>query len=457
MAGLPITEVPETISPLNPFHLHFNSRELVGNAPGAWQLREEFQAVCPTAKVPKNSSINPFNPLYNHYNPTKLVGIDARSQELRQALWADFPTADVSKEEDINPFNPFYNHYDPNKLINGLHREVQAELEQRGLPHKHDRTLGLRLIEHNTKITLHGGFHEIQSRRLEAMETARLEAAAVRPADSCRFELFPRMPLEIRRMVWKLSLPGPRVVNVYRWTRSPSKLQFRSNDNLPNPAALSVCRESRSVALERYSLSFGSSNLYSDLVGGDTLYLGRFFRGRGTYEDSLTTLDSFFWIRFDSRLIGLPRIPNEISKALKADLRLVKRIALKTWTWRAYQRKDHQYTGNHLPYVPRQLWEDLKDFPNLEELLLVDGGSDGEESSYKNMCWLTPGYVVFEDKSEPAHDTPRSKTRIYREAKLVKDYIASRNAVVHGAESKGVRVRIVHANRIPTFAEYTYE
>lgn len=72
------------------------------------------------------------------------------------------------------------------------------------------------------------------------------------------FIVFPKLPIELRTIIWTLSLPGSRVIEINR---------ARQDDNtapeyrLPAiiPAVLHVCKESRMVAQKHYSLSFGPS------------------------------------------------------------------------------------------------------------------------------------------------------------------------------------------------------
>jgi 2EXR family len=67
------------------------------------------------------------------------------------------------------------------------------------------------------------------------------------------FTLFPKLPLEMRLMIWKHSLPGPRLMEVfYEDTTGVCK----STCSLPIP--LHANREARDVALESYELCFGT-------------------------------------------------------------------------------------------------------------------------------------------------------------------------------------------------------
>jgi hypothetical protein len=72
--------------------------------------------------------------------------------------------------------------------------------------------------------------------------------------DFARFTLFPKLPIELRRIIWRRSLPGQRVVEVlyYNFTG-----QCRSSR--PIPIALHVSSEARGVALESYELAFGTA------------------------------------------------------------------------------------------------------------------------------------------------------------------------------------------------------
>jgi hypothetical protein len=87
-----------------------------------------------------------------------------------------------------------------------------------------------------------------------------------------KFTLFPKLPAELRRMIWHRSLPGPRVVEVlfadrYGFCFSPC----------PIPTALHVNREARDIALESYKACFATlkatSRIYFDMEV-DILFFG---------------------------------------------------------------------------------------------------------------------------------------------------------------------------------------
>lgn len=65
------------------------------------------------------------------------------------------------------------------------------------------------------------------------------------------FHLFNKLPAEIRLEIWKLNLPGPRVIELKRvW--KPTRI-LSTRDPIAN---LAVCQESRYEALKVYELAF---------------------------------------------------------------------------------------------------------------------------------------------------------------------------------------------------------
>ena len=87
------------------------------------------------------------------------------------------------------------------------------------------------------------------------------------------FTLFPRLPLELRRLIWRHSLPGPRIIYIYCWAPL-------CDSCCAMPTALHVNREARGIALERYKARFGLSSApesppeiyFNSEI--DTIYLG---------------------------------------------------------------------------------------------------------------------------------------------------------------------------------------
>ncbi|CAD6444664.1 d9b46385-14bd-4218-9c58-0633c10b0c95-CDS [Sclerotinia trifoliorum] len=65
------------------------------------------------------------------------------------------------------------------------------------------------------------------------------------------FYPFPRLPLEVRRKIWRSSLPGPRLIDI-----SLRGEIFMSNATIP--IGLQICKESRDETLRFYKLCFAA-------------------------------------------------------------------------------------------------------------------------------------------------------------------------------------------------------
>ena len=73
---------------------------------------------------------------------------------------------------------------------------------------------------------------------------------AVQQFDNIQFAVFPRFPLELRRMIWTRALPKPRRVCLYVCQR-----HYQQPNSRPLPATLHANQESRQVTLENYVLT----------------------------------------------------------------------------------------------------------------------------------------------------------------------------------------------------------
>lgn len=213
--------------------------------------------------------------------------------------------------------------------------------------------------------------------KLQAVQAARL--AAIVP-----FTPFKEFPSDIRYIIWKLSLPGPRTIcpgnpplpktwksstpNVKEEERYQSDLRalyFPKEHHSPNPAALSVCRESRDIALKTYRLCFGTPNVYADLKI-DILYFGPWY---------FFDMSKFLRWRWYSRYAPGPQT---FDPPVKADLELVQRVGINyAKGWRAYE----EFGGDRLR-------KQLVNLKSLREVLLNDG--TGMEDS---LFW-EPGQTV---------------------------------------------------------------
>jgi hypothetical protein len=69
--------------------------------------------------------------------------------------------------------------------------------------------------------------------------------------------LFPMLPVEIRLIIWRMALPGPRIVEVYLdqvTDKNSGPVDDVIKTNTPPPTLMHVNFESRKVALEKYWL-----------------------------------------------------------------------------------------------------------------------------------------------------------------------------------------------------------
>jgi hypothetical protein len=86
------------------------------------------------------------------------------------------------------------------------------------------------------------------------------------------FHPFPKLPIELRRMIWKVTFPGPRRIAPELTQRLCEAFRFNGSGAIYDLIAVKVCRESRALALE--------SHEYHASLGGyvnfklDTFYFG---------------------------------------------------------------------------------------------------------------------------------------------------------------------------------------
>jgi hypothetical protein len=109
------------------------------------------------------------------------------------------------------------------------------------------------------------GFRAAMKGALQSIQTSAgmIECASkdLSESNEPRFSLFPKLPAELRLKIWKLALPGPRIVEVYYdRAKHPWDENF-IRFNTPPPAALHANWESRRVALEKYWLRLGTEEI----------------------------------------------------------------------------------------------------------------------------------------------------------------------------------------------------
>ncbi|KAF8846916.1 hypothetical protein BDZ45DRAFT_755461 [Acephala macrosclerotiorum] len=230
---------------------------------------------------------------------------------------------------------------------------------------------------------------ELRSRRLRLTGTKEVLVQRLRDSDWERwmlqhkqFSLFQRFPKEIQAMIFEFSLPGPRVLSAAH-KGDLTEIYFPKNHHTPNPAALSVCRTAREVALKRYRLVFGSSNAYADFPGGDILYFG-------PWQDKYN-MDYFWSLKYLNDEDWLNADPPIHSPALVAEMEQVTHIALNFEFVKSYSHWGSSFNTTDAIYNGgSNLRKDLSRFGGLKTLSLCGGGDD----SY----WYhdTPGQVYIE-------------------------------------------------------------
>jgi hypothetical protein len=274
-----------------------------------------------------------------------------------------------------NPFHPRAWHSE-DWYLKAPVADVRAELMRRGLPqHGCKQELHDRLIADNRLILTMEGKYELHKRRLAAMEAEQKKTIA----DIVTFQRFPHLPPEVRLIIWECSLPGPRVLSVSDCRKgSSAMLHFREHDNESNPVALSVCRESRHVALQKYRLCFGTPNIYADL-DSDILYFGSHWRA----------FDKFSGPWGQKLAMGAH---DDMPAAVVADLNNVKYLAMRHRIWDLFLRMAEERgvrasAGVLLRRQLMYLWVSLK------QLILVQGDKEDMDGLFA----LTPGYITFKD------------------------------------------------------------
>lgn len=122
------------------------------------------------------------------------------------------------------------------------------------------------------------------------------------------FRKFTQLPPEVRNFIWELTLPEPRVHDIYpastnRRTPASEGLRFASETTERPPAASAVCRESRSIILYHYKpLTLSSTTKYVDL-SRDILLLESCLLERELYR-VLLFMSKIAQIRNDIRSIA---------------------------------------------------------------------------------------------------------------------------------------------------------
>ncbi|KAJ2897756.1 hypothetical protein MKZ38_004379 [Zalerion maritima] len=145
------------------------------------------------------------------------------------------------------------------------------------------------------------------------------------------FRFFPKLPPEIRHMIWNLLLPGPRVIKIYR--DACNRLAYHS---LPRPVLMHTNQDSR-----QYALKF----LSPLLTTGPAQYINR-ERDILSFEFSFECEEDQLAIQ--PQIIGIPMdiiFPKALQQDLFSDSRIGTVLLFKTVL------EDHQVFGDRLPKV----------------------------------------------------------------------------------------------------------
>jgi hypothetical protein len=239
--------------------------------------------------------------------------------------------------------------------------ELRSELKRRGLPHDGTRTELIKRIKYQNKLILSpAGQWDIFHKKLDLHHKQSLKKVVP-------FPRFPKLPPEIRLLIWEFSFL-PRILTTTRQIgRSVKRLRFMQKENHFNPVTLSVCRESRAVTLKHYRLCFGTTNIYADL-SRDVLYFDH------SWWNQFLGLNSM-WRRIGS--VHNRYVDFELDDNVKADLQQINHIAFLSNSW----------IDADNPIAGESLRSDFKLFPGLKDLSIVTE----QDYDYSG----TPGYVEF--------------------------------------------------------------
>ncbi|KAH8804593.1 hypothetical protein F5884DRAFT_796609 [Xylogone sp. PMI_703] len=91
--------------------------------------------------------------------------------------------------------------------------------------------------------------YSLQQQNTHKSDTA---SSRLKSDDSAQFHLFPKLPIEIRALIWQMSIDEERLVEVYPTTTKGWRA--------PIPPILHVCMESRALGLKNYELAFSGKD-----------------------------------------------------------------------------------------------------------------------------------------------------------------------------------------------------
>jgi len=144
----------------------------------------------------------------------------------------------------------------------------------------------------------------------------------------------------------------------------PERLFFSRVFKAKNPAALSTCTEARAVALRRYRLAFGTSNVYFDFKGGDILYFGP---------------ECFVGIFLDQEweVTTSTAVKVCLAESVRRDLEAVRHLAISRGLWENHRERyawfDYDRTVGWDDCCAELLRKRLRKFKSVERISLEHG------------------------------------------------------------------------------------
>lgn len=288
-----------------------------------------------------------------------------------------------------NPFNAINTEH-TSQGLNFPESELRAELERRGLPSTGTKTqLVKRLKSQNKWLLTRAGMYEVHYRKLADLEKATPKSEQV------DFHLFPKLPNEMRHMIWRASLSESRVLSVSDERLFSDRLYFRKGDNQENPTALSVCRESRAIALEEYHLAFGTPNVYFNFER-DILYFGSHWNESHNFIN-VGRSSLWDWDEVDREEEDDGEAARTPSNDVVSSIQAIQYLALHPDCW------IHYTTRSFFPpeKAPNPL-RDFEQFLNLRTLMLVHHDSDKKNTA--DLTSYTPGHIELEPSPEVTSD-----------------------------------------------------
>jgi len=198
---------------------------------------------------------------------------------------------------------------------------------------------------------LHGNQDEIECHRTQGPSGIMNTDSST---DLRKFTVFPKLAPELRDMIWKLALPQPQTISIaatplFDWgtiaETDPHEFKLTSDASLMPLGLFLACKESRAIALKRYS------RLFKRLLGKSVYFDWK--------NDTLCLNDPCAWYQFCdiSRLNGLTGC--KLRRAMPRWQKYVRCIALR----RDIPGEDYDELGEMLF---------LKAFPSLKTLIIEE-------------------------------------------------------------------------------------